>query len=89
MHEDLIKNNKIVLMAINTGHGHWVSMAISKDNNTNKVIFKYNDPLGRELNDRPDLIELITEVCSEVEIIDLQILQQDNTSDCGVLYVMI
>ncbi|KJV58114.1 ulp1 protease family, C-terminal catalytic domain protein [Rickettsia felis str. Pedreira] len=84
VHEDLIKNNKIVLMAINTGHGHWVSMAISKDNNTNKVIFKYNDPLGRELNDRPDLIELITEVCSEVEIIDLQILQQDNTSDCGV-----
>ena len=69
MHEDLKNKGKVVIMPINTGHGHWVSMVITKDNNTNKIIFTYNDPLGRSLNDRPDLIELITEVCSEVEII--------------------
>ncbi|WP_410526304.1 hypothetical protein [Rickettsia peacockii] len=31
-------------MPINTGHRHWV------DNDTNKIIFTYNDPLGRSLN---------------------------------------
>ncbi|KJV81555.1 ulp1 protease family, C-terminal catalytic domain protein [Rickettsia hoogstraalii str. RCCE3] len=72
-------------MPINTG-GHWVSMIISKDNDTNKIIFTYNDPLGRSLNDRPDLVALITEVCSDAEIIDLKTQQQEegNTSDCGV-----
>ncbi|WP_051125482.1 hypothetical protein [Rickettsia helvetica] len=40
--------------------------------------------MGRSLNDRPDLIELITEVYPDAKIIDLQILQQDNTWDCGV-----
>ncbi|WP_156794996.1 hypothetical protein [Rickettsia montanensis] len=74
-------------MPINTGHGHWVSMMISKDNDTNKIIFTYNDPLGRSLNDRPDLVRLITEVCSDAEIMDLKTQQQEegNTSDCGVL----
>ncbi|MEG8230285.1 hypothetical protein O6R16_04400 [Candidatus Rickettsia tasmanensis] len=74
-------------MPINTGHGHWVSMMISKDNDTNKIIFTYNDPLGRSFNDRPDLVKLITEVCSDAEIMDLKTQQQEegNTSDCGVL----
>ncbi|MFV9929479.1 MAG: hypothetical protein AB8U82_00665 [Rickettsia endosymbiont of Haemaphysalis japonica] len=74
-------------MPINTGHRHWVSMMISKDNDTNKIIFTYNDPLGRSLNVRPDLVKLITEVCSDAEIMDLKTQQQEegNTSDCGVL----
>ncbi|WP_331385733.1 Ulp1 family isopeptidase [Rickettsia endosymbiont of Ixodes pacificus] len=86
VHEDLKNKGKVVLMPINTGHGHWVSMMISKDNDTNKIIFTYNDPLGRSLNDRPDLVKLITEVCSDAEIIDLKTQQQEegNTSDCGV-----
>ncbi|MCX4084693.1 Ulp1 family isopeptidase [Rickettsia hoogstraalii] len=87
VYEDLKKKGKVVIMPINTG-GHWVSMIISKDNdtNTNKIIFTYNDPLGRSLNDRPDLVALITEVCSDAEIIDLKTQQQEegNTSDCGV-----
>jgi deubiquitinase len=33
-------------MAINTGHWHWASMMVSKDNDTNKIIFTYNNPLG-------------------------------------------
>lgn len=87
VYEDLKKKGKVVIMPINTG-GHWVSMIISKDNdtNTNKIIFTYNDPVGRSLNDRPDLIALITEVCSDAEIMDLKTQQQEegNTSDCGV-----
>ncbi|AFB31069.1 MULTISPECIES: hypothetical protein [spotted fever group] len=39
VHEDLKNKGKVVLMPINTGHGHWVSMMISKDNDTNKIIF--------------------------------------------------
>ncbi|KJW04068.1 hypothetical protein [Rickettsia argasii] len=43
--------------------------------------------MGRLLNDRPDLVKLITEVCSDAEIMDLKTQQQEegNTSDCGVL----
>ncbi|AFC70557.1 ubiquitin family protein [Rickettsia australis] len=61
-------------------------MVITKDDNTNKIIFTYNDPLGRSLNDRPDLVALITDVCSDAEIIDLKTPQQaeGNTSDYGV-----
>ncbi|GAA5251790.1 Ulp1 family isopeptidase [Candidatus Rickettsia kedanie] len=86
VHEDLQNKGKVVLMPINTGHGYWVSMVITKDDNTNKIIFTYNDPLGRSLNDRPDLVAFITEVCSDAEIIDLKTPQQEegNTSDCGV-----
>ncbi|MFV0250825.1 MAG: hypothetical protein AB8U53_02605 [Rickettsia aeschlimannii] len=86
VHEDLKNKGKVVLMPINIGHGHWVSMMISKDNDTNKIIFTYNDLLGRSLNDRPDLVKLIIEVCSD-EIMDLKTQQQEegNTSDCGVL----
>ncbi len=29
--KDLKNKGKVVLMPINTGHGHWVSMMISKD----------------------------------------------------------
>lgn len=85
VYEDLKKKGKVVLMPINTGHGHWVSMMISKDD-TNKIIFTYNDPLGTLLNDRPNLVKLITEICPDAEIIDLKIQQQEegNTSDCGV-----
>ncbi|AFC71874.1 hypothetical protein MCC_01065 [Rickettsia rhipicephali str. 3-7-female6-CWPP] len=35
VHEDLKNKGKVVLMPINTGHGHWVIMMISKDNNVN------------------------------------------------------
>ncbi len=60
-------------MPINTGHRHWVNMS----NDTNKIIFTYNDPLGRSLNDRPDLVKLITEVCSDAEIMELKTQQQE------------
>ncbi|WP_419087590.1 hypothetical protein [Rickettsia conorii] len=40
--------------------------------------------MGRSLNDRPDLVKLITEVCSNAEIMDLKTQQQEegNTSNC-------
>ncbi|ARD87484.1 hypothetical protein A3305_03110 [Rickettsia amblyommatis] len=39
------------------------------------------------INDRPDLVKLITEVYSDAEIMDLKTQQQEegNTSDCRVL----
>ncbi|ABY72038.1 MULTISPECIES: hypothetical protein [spotted fever group] len=33
--------------------------------------------MGRSLNDHPDLVKLITEVCSDAEIMDFKTQQQE------------
>ncbi|WP_375330135.1 MULTISPECIES: Ulp1 family isopeptidase [unclassified Candidatus Tisiphia] len=75
------------VMPINTGHEHWVSLAITKDRD-NKIVFTYNDPMGTEIEQRSKLVEMIKEVCPDnAKIVDLKTKQQQNDKDCGPFIV--
>ncbi|WP_425362868.1 Ulp1 family isopeptidase [Candidatus Tisiphia endosymbiont of Hybos culiciformis] len=75
------------VMPINTGHEHWVSLAITKDKDKN-IVFTYNDPMGTEINDRSGLLATIKDVCpNNVKIVDLKTKQQQNDKDCGPFIV--
>ncbi|WP_425364678.1 Ulp1 family isopeptidase [Candidatus Tisiphia endosymbiont of Mystacides longicornis] len=75
------------VMPINTGHEHWVSLAITKDRD-NKIVFTYNDPMGTPIDQRQELLDMIKEVCPDnAEIVDLKTKQQQNDKDCGPFIV--
>ncbi|WP_341756461.1 MULTISPECIES: Ulp1 family isopeptidase [unclassified Candidatus Tisiphia] len=85
---DLTAGGKeVVIIPLNTGHEHWVSLAITKDQD-NKIVFTYNDPKGTEIDNRPELLAMIKEVCpNNAKIVDLKIEQQKNDKDCGPFIV--
>ncbi|WP_250311736.1 Ulp1 family isopeptidase [Rickettsia endosymbiont of Oedothorax gibbosus] len=75
------------VMPINTGHEHWVSLAITKDKD-DKTVFTYNDPMGTEIEQRSKLVEVIKEICPDnAKIVDLKTKQQENDKDCGPFIV--
>ncbi|UCM85264.1 MAG: C48 family peptidase [Rickettsia endosymbiont of Culicoides impunctatus] len=75
------------VMPINTGHEHWVSLAITKDRD-NKIVFTYNDPMGTPIDQRQELLDMIKEVCPDnAKIVDLKTKQQQNDKDCGPFIV--
>ncbi|MCC8398336.1 MAG: C48 family peptidase [Rickettsia endosymbiont of Labidopullus appendiculatus] len=75
------------VMPINTGHEHWVSLAITKDKD-DKIVFTYNDPMGTEIEQRSELVKMINEICPDnAKIVDLKTKQQQNDMDCGPFIV--
>jgi len=85
---NLINNNNkdSAIIPINTGHEHWVALAITKDVN-GEIFFTYNDPIGTPITQRTNLIEMIKELAPKGKIIDLQAPQQQNVYDCGAFVV--
>ncbi len=87
VYSDLIANNKeAVIIPLNTGHEHWVSLAITKDKEGG-IVFTYNDPMGTNIDPRVDLVNMIKEVCPSAKIVDLHTKQQQNGKDCGAFVV--
>ncbi|WP_341751560.1 Ulp1 family isopeptidase [Candidatus Tisiphia endosymbiont of Piscicola geometra] len=87
VYSDLIVDNKeAVIIPLNTGHEHWVSLAITKDQE-GAIVFTYNDPKGTDIYTRADLVDMLKEVCPDAKIVDLQTEQQPNDKDCGVFVV--
>ncbi|BFD46833.1 MAG: hypothetical protein DMENIID0002_14790 [Rickettsia endosymbiont of Sergentomyia squamirostris] len=87
VHSDLIANNKeAVIIPLNTGHEHWVSLAITKDKE-GAIVFTYNDPKGTDIDTRVDLVDMVKEVCPDAKIVDLHTEQQQNDKDCGAFVV--
>ncbi len=87
VYSDLIADGKeAVIIPLNTGHEHWLSLAITKDKDG--VVFTYNDPMGTKIEQRSELVEMIKEICPDnARIVDLQIEQQQNAKDCGPFIV--
>ncbi|MCC8483112.1 MAG: C48 family peptidase [Rickettsia endosymbiont of Labidopullus appendiculatus] len=84
---NLIGGKEAVIIPLNTGHEHWVSLAITKDRD-NKIVFTYNDPMGTPIDQRQELLDMIKEVCPDnAEIVDLKTKQQQNDKDCGPFIV--
>lgn len=85
---DLIVNgNKSVVIPLNTGNEHWVSMVITHNKDNDALTFIYNDPLGAPIEKRPELLKMIKEIVPEARILDLKTLQQLNNTDCGPFMV--
>lgn len=87
VYSDLIVDNKeAVIIPLNTGHEHWVSLAITKDK-YGGIVFTYNDPKGTDIDTRVDLVDMVKEVCPDAKIVDLHTEQQQNDKDCGAFVV--
>ncbi len=87
VYSDLIVDNKeAVIIPLNTGHEHWVSLAITKDNEGG-IVFTYNDPMGTDIDTRVDLVDMVKKVCPDAKIVDLHTEQQQNDKDCGAFVV--
>ncbi|WP_342267479.1 Ulp1 family isopeptidase [Candidatus Tisiphia endosymbiont of Empis tessellata] len=87
VYSDLIANNKeAIIIPLNTGHEHWVSLAITKDKE-GAIVFTYNDPKGTDIDTRVDLVGMVKEVCPDAKIVDLNTKQQQNDKDCGAFVV--
>ncbi|WP_341764087.1 hypothetical protein [Candidatus Tisiphia endosymbiont of Beris chalybata] len=71
---------------VETGGGHWVGLAIKRDENNN-IKFIYNDPTGNPIGYRPDLLKLLKKIAPDSEIDDLKIRQQQNDKGCGPFVV--
>lgn len=62
VYSDLIVDNKeAVIIPLNTGHEHWVSLAITKDNDGG-IVFTYNDPMATDIDTRVDLVDMVQKV---------------------------
>jgi len=85
---DLIADgNKSAVIPLNTGNEHWVSMVIKHNKDNGALTFIYNDPLGKPIENRPELVKIIKEIVPEARIHDLKTLQQLNNTDCGPFMV--
>lgn len=80
------RTKEAVLIPLNTGHEHWVSLAFKCDEKNN-IQFIYNDSTGRPISDRPELVPIITEFVPVESILDCKTLQQQNDKDCGPFVV--
>jgi hypothetical protein len=87
VHSDLTVDGKeAIIIPLNTGYEHWVSLAITKDKDN--IVFIYNDPMGTPINTRAKLLEMINEICPDnAKIVDLKTKQQQNDVDCGPFIV--
>ncbi|WP_375327455.1 Ulp1 family isopeptidase [Candidatus Tisiphia endosymbiont of Nemotelus uliginosus] len=80
------RTKEAVLIPLNTGHEHWLSLAFKCDENNN-IQCIYNDSTGHPISDRSELMQIITGFVPVESILDLKTLQQQNAQDCGSFVV--
>ncbi|WP_342225065.1 autotransporter outer membrane beta-barrel domain-containing protein [Rickettsia endosymbiont of Urophora cardui] len=75
-----LNNGKVSLIYNNLG-GHWTASAIRKDASGVAALY-YNDPNGGSYTSTP-LLEAIRALRPEIQLRDLQVHQQSDTTSCG------
>ena len=74
------------LIPINFGNSHWAALAIKADSN-GRIRVIYNDSFGSAIASTSNgalVAQILTEIDSTIELIDLQVRQQSDGSSCGV-----